>query len=214
VVEDLEKKDLKRCFLNAMLIELRSELGRINLLSNVVEIGESMFDLVTTILGMQVNDLYHSSERPAYICNIDELREDNMELLRRLFKHIGLPVTISDSAHNFELALRMLHPFVIRDGDRVLFTHPMLIGFLARQDKLKLMNFDNRKGLVDLLGLLERIHDAKHEMQIYLDPRMDQFRGVNKKTMMGELFLIEKRMRLYKCLHQSFSESSQSRHQV
>jgi hypothetical protein len=214
VVEDLEKKDLKTCFLNAMLIELRSELGRINLLSNVVEIGESMFDLVTTILGMQVNDLYHSSERPAYICNIDELREDNMELLRRLFKHIGLPVTISDSAHNFKLALRMLYPFVVPDGDRVLFTHPMLIGFLARQDKLKLMNFDNRKGLVDLLGLLERIHDAKHEMQIYLDPRMDQFRGVNKKTMMDELFLIEKRMRLYKCLHQSFSESSQSRQQV
>lgn len=85
----------------------------------------------------------------------------------------------------------------------------MIISFLARQGKLNLLNFDNRKGLVDLLGLLERIHDAKHEMQIYLDPRMDQFRGVNKKAMMDELFSIERRIRLYKCLHQSFSESSQ-----
>lgn len=121
VVEDLEKKDIKKCFLNAMLIELRSELGRISLLSDVVEIGESMFDLVTTVLGKQVDDLYHSSERPAYICKTDELREDNLELLKQLFKHIGLPITVSDSAHNFELALRMLYPFMVADRDRVLF---------------------------------------------------------------------------------------------
>jgi hypothetical protein len=209
VVEDLEEKDIKKCFLNAMLIELRSELGKISLLSDVIEIGESMFDLVTTVLGKQVDDIYHSSERPAYICKTDELREDNLELLKELFKHIGLPVTVSDSAHNFGLALRMLYPFLVVDGDRVLFAHPMIISFLARQGKLNLLNFDNRKGLVDLLGLLERIHDAKHEMQIYLDPRMDQFRGINKKAMMDELFSIERRIRLYKCLHESFSESSQ-----
>jgi hypothetical protein len=173
-----------------------------------VEIGESLFDLTTTVLGMQVSQLYHASDRPTYVCPTEELRKNNLGLLGQLFKHIGLPVTISDSAHNFELALRMLHPFVVADGERVLFTHPMIVSFLARQGKLELLNYDNRKLLVDLLDLLEKIHCAKHQMAIYLDPKMDEFRGANKKVVMDELFSIERRIRLYKCIHQSFSESS------
>lgn len=90
----------------------------------------------------------------------------------------------------------------------MLFTHPMIIGFLARQGKLGVLNFDGHQLLVDLLNLLERTHDAKHQMKIYLDPKMDEFRGANKKAAMDELFSIERRIRLYKCLHQSFSESS------
>jgi hypothetical protein len=204
-VADLEKANTKKCFLNAVLIELRSDLGRVNLLSNVVEIGESTFDLVTTLLGMQVHDLYYSSERTTYLCKVNELRVDNLELLRRLFQSIGLPVTVSDNAHNFELALRMLHPFLITDGESVLFTHPLIIGFLARRGKLNYLTFENRKRLVDLLELLEKIQDAKNGMQIYLDPRINQFRGVNKRITTEELFLIERRMRLYKCIHQAFT---------
>jgi len=206
VAEDCEKRDFKKCFLNATLIDLVSEHGKISLLSNVVEIGESLFDLAATVLGMQVDQLYHTSDMPSYVCSTEELRKNNLDLLKQLFRHVGLPVTISDTAHNFELALQMLYPFVVADGDRVLFTHPMAISFLAHQDKLEVLASNNRKLLVDLLNLLEKVHDAKHQMEIYLDPRMDQFRGGNKKAMMDELFTIERKIRLYKCLHQCFIE--------
>jgi len=207
MVEDLEHKDIRKCFLNAMLIELISELGKVNLLSNIVDIGESSFDLTATLLGIQVSQLYHESDRPCYVCTIEELRKNSLYLLRQLFKHISLPVTISDTVDNFQLALYSLYPFLVTDGNRVLFTHPMIMGFLARQGKLNLLNFGNRKSLIDLLNLLEKIHDTKREMEIYLDSRMDEFRGENKKAAMNELFSIERRIRLYKCLYQSFGNS-------
>jgi hypothetical protein len=208
VVEGCEMKDVKKCFLNATLIELRSAVGKISLLSNVVEVGESLFDLATTVLGMQVDQLYHSSDRPSYVGSTEELRGSNLDLLRQLFKHIGLPITVSDSAHNFELALRILYPFIVADGDRILFTHPMILSFLTRQAKQELLSYDNRKMLVDLLDLLEKIHCARHPMTILIDPKMDEFGGVNKKAAMDELFQIERSIRLYKCLHRSFTEAA------
>lgn len=205
-IEDLEQeKDVKKCFLNAMMIELRSELGRLNLLSDIIDIGESSFDLTATLLGLQINQLYFKSDRPCSVCSVDGLRKSTISLLKELIGYIDLPVTLSDSVDNFEFALHSLYPFLAVSDEHVMFTHPMIIGFLARQDKLKLLDSSNRKMLVDLLNLLEKIRDSERHMDIYLDSRMDMFRGANKKDSMSELYSIVRRIQLYKCLYRSFS---------
>lgn len=205
-IEDLEqKKDIKKCFLNAMMIELRSELGRLNLLSDIIDIGESSFDLTSTLLGLQISQAYSKSDRPCYVCSVDELRKSTVSLLKEVFKHIELPITISDSIDNFEIAFRSLYPLLVFDEVHLMFTHPMVIGFLAQQGRLDLLDFSNRQLLTALLDLLEKIHATKRTMEIYLDARMDMFRGESKRDSMNQLYSIERKIRLYKYLYRSFS---------
>src|SRR5207248_1458770 len=107
-----------KCFLNAILIELRSGTWKSNLLSEIAEIGESSFDLTSTLIGMQIDLLYHESDRPAYVCTVEELRKRTTSAFRELFRHIELPMTLSDSVDHFGLALGSLYPFVVVDEDR------------------------------------------------------------------------------------------------
>ncbi len=53
---------------------------------------------------------------------------------------------------------------------------------------------DNQKLLLDLLNLLEKIDDTHRPIGIFLDHRMDLFRGANKKQSMYELFSIDRRI--------------------
>ncbi|MCP8318003.1 MAG: hypothetical protein H3Z51_14270 [archaeon] len=205
-IEDLEqKKDIRKCFLNAMMIELRSEHGKLNLLSDIVDIGESSFDLIMTLLGLQISQLYSDSDRPCHVCGVDDLRKSTVSLFKEISKHIDLPVTISDSTDSFGLAFCSLYPFLVVSGKHIMFTHPMVIGFLAQQGKLNLLDFNNCQLLLDLLDLLEKIHATKRQMDIYLDSRMDMFRGISKRDSMNQLYSIERRIQLYKCLYRSFS---------
>ena len=206
IIEDLEqKKDIRECFLNAIMIELRSELGRLNVLSDITDVGESSFDLTLTLLGLQISQFYFESDRPCYVCNIDELRQNITSLLKEVFKHIKLPATISDRIDNFEIAVRYLYPFLVCDDVRLMMTHPLVMGFLAHQGKLSLLDFSACHLLTDLLNLLEKIHATRRPMDIYLDPRMDMFRGESKRDSMNQLYSIERRIRLYKCLYRSFT---------
>jgi hypothetical protein len=208
IISELEKKDVRRCFLNAMMTELRSGTWRANLLSNILEIGESLFDLTSSLIGIQVDRLYHESDRPAYVCTLRELRSSTTKLLKQLFGLIDLPSTISDSVDHFGLALRSLYPFIIIDGERVLFAHPIILGFLAQQGMLGLVTQRDDKAMVDLLNLLEKIQDLHGSpMQIFIDPRMERFKAGNKKDSMYELLSINNRIALYKSLHQSFSDN-------
>ena len=207
IITELEKKDVRRCFLNAMMTELRSGTWRANLLSNILEIGESLFDLTSSLIGIQVDRLYHESDRPAYVCTMGELRKSTTQLLKQLFGLIDLPSTISDSVDHFGLALRSLYPFIIIEGEKVLFAHPIILGFLVQQGMLGLVTHRDDKAMADLLNLLEKIHDLHGSpMQIYIDPRMDRFKAGNKKESMYELLSINNRIALYKSLHQSFSD--------
>lgn len=208
IISELGKKDVRRCFLNAMMTELRSGTWRANLLSNILEIGESLFDLTSSLIGIQVDRLYHESDRPAYVCTLGELRSSTTKLLKQLFGLIDLPSTISDSIDHFGLALRSLYPFIIIDDQRVLFAHPIILGFLAQQGMLGLVTQRDDKAMVDLLNLLEKIHDLHGSpMQIFIDPRMERFKAGNKKDSMYELLSINNRIALYKSMHQSFSDN-------
>ena len=206
IAQELEKKDPTAIFLNAMMTELKSELGTVNLLSNVVDIGEDSYDLTRTIMGLVAAQLYHETERPAFICSVEEFRKVTLRYLTELFRHIRLPVTLADSIDCFELALRALYPFIFADGEKIYYTHPLIIGFLARQQKLQLVDISSSSLLTDLIRLVEKVHDQSgSSMQVYIDPTMDSFKGNNKRDAVDELFSIQRRIMLYKALYKSFS---------
>lgn len=208
ILQEIQLKNQGEVFLNAMMTELTSERGTINLLSNVVDIGENSYDLTETLMGLVAAQLYHQNERPTYVCEAKDLRERTVQYLTELFKNVRLPVTLADSIDCFDLALRFLYPFVIIDGDKVYYTHPLIIGFLARQGKLDLLNYSGSALLIELVKLMEKIHDTiGSDMPIYTDPTMDAFRGTSKRSSIDELFSIQRRIVLYKTLHRAFDQA-------
>jgi hypothetical protein len=208
VMQELSSKNLAEVFLNAMMTELRTERGAIHLLTNVIDVGESSFDLTETVIGLVVARLYNETDRPAVVCDVEELRQQTTSLLGELFRTIRLPITLADSINCFELSLQALYPFVIVDSGEVYYAHPMVVGFLASQGKLDTLRNDNKATMLGLLKLIEKIHDVKaREMEIYLNPVMDTFRGISKRKSMNELFSIQKRIMLYKYLYRGFNAS-------
>lgn len=61
-----------------------------------------------------------------------------------------------------------------------------------------------------MLNFIEKIFDSNRIMDIFLDPRMDEFRGGNKSESMRELRSISKQILFYKYLNRVFNETPEN----
>lgn len=200
--------DIKKTFLNAMLMEVRDKTNVIELLSVLVDIGASYYELVQTTIAYVLMAHYNSTDNFAYMCNINELRSNFKDMLLQVGRHVKLPFTVSDLIENvFDLAQRSLHPMIVISKDEIYYLHPLLIGFLCDKNRLDLASRNQTESMVLLLKFLEKIRKNVHHMELYLDESLELFRGYSKNDMITELVSITRKIRFFKLLREAFMHS-------
>jgi hypothetical protein len=177
-------------FINAMVAELRRTAGARDLiLTLIADYGNSYFELLQSLIGIVASKQYYNSDSVAKIGDVGALREGVYEAFIDIKRHIKIPRTVSDQVENsFEIAVKSLFPILVIDGNKVYYTHPMLIGFFK---KWKLYGPDqdkNKEALIHLLRLIDKIPGGRYS-EIYLgeDAEYFQRKGFSKAEFIRNL---------------------------
>ena len=190
VAEELENKNLRQCFLNAIITEIKSGQNRFKLLSIIADLGESYFELITTIISLILFNRYYESPHPSFVCTLDELKREMDSILNQFSRHFVFPSRLSDSmAKELEYIFLELYPVYLIDNDIIYHLNPTLYGFLSsfrKVDYIKKIEYSS--SLADLMRLLERIHENESLMNLYLSKEMNQFGKIGRRYVLSKLY--------------------------
>jgi len=202
VAEDLENKDLRQCFLNAIITEVRSNKDRFKLLSIITDLGESYFELITTIISLILFNRYYRNPHPSFVCTLHELRHEVNSVLSQISRHFVFPSRLSDAiARELEYIFLELYPVYLIDNDVIYHFNPTLYGFLSllkREECVK--GIEHSPSLWALMRLLEKIQENESPMNLYLSEEMDQFRGIGRQYVLNKLYEAWRRIFIQKII--------------
>jgi hypothetical protein len=198
--------NLKEAFLNGIVMEVRDKENAIELLSVLVDIGASYYELAQTIIGYALMTHYYNNDHYTYVCTVSELKFDFEGMLMQIGRFVKLPLTVSDFIENvFDLALKSLEPLFIASNDEVYFLHPLLIGFLSSKKSLDLVLQNQTESTILVLKFLEKIRRKAHRMELYLDEALDLLRGHSKSKLIMEFASLARKIKFFKLMRKAFT---------
>ena len=198
--------NLKEVFLNSIVMEVRDKENVIELLSVLVDVGASYYELTQTIIGYTLMARYYDNDNYTYVCTVSELKSDFEDMLMQVGRFVKLPLTVSDLIENvFDLALKSLEPLFIVSNDEVYFLHPLLIGFLSSKKRLDLVLQNQTESTILVLEFLEKMRRRVHYMELYLDETLDLFKGRSKRKLITELASLTRKIKFFKLLRKAFT---------
>jgi len=199
-----DKISLRQSFLNAIVLEVREKASSFELLSVLSDIGASYFELAQTLMSIVLMRIFNSNDKIAYICEINELKATFNNMVNQIWRHVELPVTISDRMINvFDLALETLYPIFIKRENKIYYLHPQLFSFLQSYSNLSLQKEDKEKA-IKFLDFLEKMNKNLRESELYFDETLDMFRGESKRKLLSKLLKLTRRIKITKLLQRCF----------
>jgi hypothetical protein len=148
--------------------------------------------------------IFNSNDKIAYICEINELKATFNNMVNQIWRHVELPVTISDRMINvFDLALETLYPIFIKRENKIYYLHPQLFSFLQSYSNLSLQKEDKEKA-IKFLDFLEKMNKNVRESELYFDETLDMFRGESKRKLLSKLLKLTRRIKITKLLQRCF----------
>jgi hypothetical protein len=199
------KISLSESFLNAIVLEVREKTNSFELLSVLSDIGASYFELTQTLIAYVLMKIFNSNDKITYVCDINELKATFNSVLNQIWKHIKLPLTISDMIGTFDSALESHYPIFITSKDQIYYLHPSAFSFLHSKRNFDLLfQKENNKNMVKFLNFLEKMSSEVPYMKLYLNDTLDMFRGESKKELLFKLFELKRRIKISKLLQRCF----------
>lgn len=197
--------DIGESFLNAIVLEVREKTNSFELLSVLSDIGASHFELAQTLTAYVLMKIFNSTDKITYACNINELKAIFNSMLSHIWRHIKIPLTISDITGTFDSVLESHYPIFITRKAQVYYLHPSIFGFLYHKRHFDLLfQKENRENMIRFLNFLEKMNNKVRYMELYLDETLDMFRGESKRELLSKLFTLIQRIKISKLLQRCF----------